>query len=242
MAEGMFYIEDYHVKSIFNTTLSYLKPTPIARSYGIDVRTFKRWISTGEDLLAKNKDLSREIMKVYHEAILEVDEAVNNNDDLKEEFLLDMGAKELNYKNKGFYNKFLNEKRVELVEKICYDKENELIDKHKFHHEPERNKNIKNIVKFSRGYNRAFQSYVRFLLENVKNGVAQPKNVNAAIKWAGLIEPEEFNENVIKTNHEVSDVRLCLADELKNAFQMVQQNEIKQIEQKDDYIDADYER
>jgi len=237
---NMFAIEDYHIQSIFGTVMAFLKPTPIARQYGVDPRTLKNWVKTGEELLSKDKELFRKIMKIYHEAIIETDQFIKDNQvELTEDFLEENGSKELSYKNKGFFTKFLNDKKIEMIEETCFRKENEEIDKAKFHHDSKRNKNIKNVIKFSRAYNRAVQTYSKFLLDNVKNGVAQPKNVNAAIKFLGFIEPEEFNEHNFK-DKQVDNTRLCLVDELLQAKQLIDSQQ-KKIEQKEEYVDAEYE-
>ena len=237
---NMFSIEDYHVQTIFDTTMAFLKPTPIARNYGVDLRTLKNWIKTGEDLLSRDKELFRKIMKIYHEATIEANTFIKDNQtELTDDFLEENGSKELSYKNKGFFTKFLNDKKMEMLEETCYRKENEEIDKVKFHHDSKRNKNMRNIIKFSRAYNRAVQTYSKFLLDNVKNGVAQPKNVNAAIKFLGFIEPEEFNEHNFK-DKQVDNTRLCLVDELLQAKQLIDSQQ-KKIEQKEEYVDAEYE-
>jgi len=187
------------IDNLFKMIQLYKRPSLVAKMLGVDKRTFESWIEKGNEVLASNKDFNSELTDCVIDGLIYTQEFI---DDSREEFLAqflkDTYATEINMKNAGRFNEYLNEIAEEILEARTNKEESDMIDKFVFHEHDGKNESLKKYVKVARIVARADLAMKGKYLANIDKHAGTGKNVGLS-KWMMEITDDEFKAQPISS-------------------------------------------
>lgn len=180
------------IDKCFRIVREFVEDTAIARALlgSKTPTTLNGWINKGGEILNTYDDLSSNITDAYLETLDEVDELIEmDRATMVQDYLEEINESEITPKNRYGLEARIVEAKIQLLETISKQKEEQLVDEYNFdiEHPIELDNTIK-YIKFNRAYTRAKNSNTNNWLKNINKHAGNVKNAQSNFKMLEITE------------------------------------------------------